>query len=194
MIYDCDNLDDFLAGDLHGDAAERFRAHLRDCEACREAESQQRWIDGLLASPKRLQLEPAPRALVESVRKSPAPPLYAGRRYAAAVLAVAAVVLVATGLVLLNREANDGTRSAAEIVSPSDGPQTVKNEEEREAGATFIADSNAIAVPVESHQPGVTIVRVYPTIQPRVETQTAAVEPSYTTNLSDFWIQDSNGG
>ena len=91
MSNDCDKLDDYLAGDLDGDAAERFIAHLRDCEACREAESQQRWIDSLLSSTERLQLEPAPRTLVESALKSPVRPWLAGRRYVAAVFAAAAV-------------------------------------------------------------------------------------------------------
>jgi len=194
MNDECYNLDDYLAGDLDSDAADRFHAHLRHCEACREAETQQRWIDGLLTSPERLQLEPAPRSLIETLTKSPTHAPSARRRYAAAILAVAAVLFVASGLIMLNRDTIDGTQSTADVAAPTGELPTAKNDVQPETGSTFIADSNAIAVPVDSHRPGVTIVRVYPTFQPRIETQTASLEPTYSADLSNFWTEDSNGG
>jgi hypothetical protein len=190
----CDNLDDYLACALTGDAAAHFGSHLRTCEACREAAEQQQWIDSLLTSPDRMELEPTPRALVETVSKPASRPWFMQSRYVGVMVAAAAAVLVATGLVLLNREMIEGTRSTAEAAAPSNGTQTAKNEEQRETGATFVVDSNAIAVPIESHRPGVTVVRVYPTFRPQVDSRTAALEPSYTTNLNDFWTKDSNGG
>jgi hypothetical protein len=194
MSSDCDNLDDYLAGTLTGHAAAHFHSHLHACGECRETADEQRWIDSLLTSPERLELEPVPRALVEIVSKSAARPWFMRSRYVGVFVAPAAPLLVATGLLLLNREAIEGARATAEAEAPSDGAVTATNEEQGEHGATFVADSNAIAVPVESHRPGVTIVRVYPTFQPQVDSQTAALEPVDTTNLNDFWTEDSNGG
>jgi anti-sigma factor RsiW len=190
----CDNLDDYLAGALTGDAAAHFSSHLRTCEACSEAADEQRWIDRLLTSSDRLELEPTPRALVETVSKPASRPWFMPGRYAGAIIAAAAAILVATGLVLLNREAINDTHATAEVEAAVDDGQTAKNEEQKETGATFVADSNAIAVPVKSHRPSVTIVRVYPTFQPQVDSRTAAIEPAYATNLNDFWTDDSNGG
>jgi anti-sigma factor RsiW len=182
----CDNLDDYLAGTLSGDAAAHFNSHLHACEACREAVDEQRWIDSLLTSPDRLELEPTPRALVESVARSASRSWFMRSRYVGAIIAAAAAVLVATGLLLLNREAIEGTHATAKLKAPPDTAQTAKNEVQNETGATFVADSNAIAVPVKSHRTGVTIVRVYPTFQPQVDSRTAALEPVLHNEFKRF--------
>jgi len=192
MTDDCDNLDDYLAGDLHGDAAERFRTHLGECEACRDAEIQQRWIDGLLTSPERFQLEPSPRALVESISIARASQPFSMKKYIGIALATAAVVLIAAGWVVLNRQ-EDQFVGLVTAVKPIEDKDVAH--QEPDVGATFVVTSNAIAVPVESHHRGVTLVRVYPAYQPPAETQTAALESeTATADSNDIWTIDSNGG
>ena len=98
-------------------------------------------------------------------------------------LAAAAALVVAVGWTVLNRQAGDW---ASEGV---DRPSLAANDEshaKQPPRATFVSDSNAIAVSVESRHSDVTIVRIYPTYQPRYENQTAAIEPEAATN--ENWI------
>ena len=57
MNSKCNNLDAYLRDDLSVDERAAFESHLEECDACREAMDQQQWIDGLLQSPTRIQLE-----------------------------------------------------------------------------------------------------------------------------------------
>jgi len=190
MTDECDKLDDYLAGGLNQNAEAEFVRHIEECEVCREAVDQQRWIDGLLQSS--LALEPAPDAIVNALLATPVRQSLLTRRIVAAVMATAAAILVATGWVWLNRQAEDGTNSVA-ISGPANGEQV--NAGRNETAATFVSDSNAIAVPVESRHHGVTIVRVYPTFQPRVDPQTLALQPTASTaDANDIWSDYSNGG
>ncbi len=64
MNTECNNIEAYLAGDLQVEQAVDFEDHLPQCDACRETIDQQRWIDGLLRSPLRLQVEPTPVDLI----------------------------------------------------------------------------------------------------------------------------------
>jgi hypothetical protein len=57
--------------------------------------------------------------------------------------------------------------------------------------ATFVGDSDLIVVPVASHAPDVTVVRVYPVYEPDYSAQ-ASVEPT-SAGDSSAW-PDLNGG
>src|SRR4051794_26676514 len=96
MTIDCDKYDAYLNGDLPLDDVARFKSHMESCAECMEAIDEHRWIDGLLHSPARLQLERPPAAILDSVRVS-----LANRRHrilqAACGLAAAAALLIATG-------------------------------------------------------------------------------------------------
>src|SRR5437867_1731174 len=96
MNRECNKRDAFLADDLPADETERFNDHLPNCDACREAVNQQRWIDVLLQSPVRSQLEPLPVDLVELMRTSVSRRRQVAR-LAACGLAAAAAILVAAG-------------------------------------------------------------------------------------------------
>jgi anti-sigma factor RsiW len=155
---DCDKLDAYLNSDLPVDDVARFKLHVEACAECLEAIDEQRWIDGLLHSPARLQLERPPAAILDSVRVS-----LAHRRHrilqAACGLAAAALV-IATGWLGLTREEISPTspeRRDIAVIEPTRPPAPVQPR------ATFVTTSEAIAVPLESPSSDVTIVQVYPT-------------------------------
>ena len=170
MSVECENLDAFLAADLSPDDYERYERHQLACEACREAINQHRWIDSLLSSPERLELEPVTPALTGSVRES-----IAWRRQKARViacsLAAAAVLVVAVGwTVLLNRQvlgpaANQIAQSTLDKNEPSPGPSLRGKGTAEAPRAVFVGGPDLLVLPVASRHANVTIVRVYPTYQ-----------------------------
>ena len=75
-------------------------------------------------------------------------------------LASAATLLIAVGLLELNRQANGPLELEEHIVAvtePAHAPTPAK------AAATFVSTFDAIVVPLESASTDVTIVQVYPT-------------------------------
>jgi predicted anti-sigma-YlaC factor YlaD len=155
----CENLDAYLSHDLPGDNRPIFESHLEDCPACRDAVDQQQWIDSILCSPARIQLERPPVTILDSLRVS----LAQRRRrllQAACGLATAATLLIAVGLLELNPQANGNLGSAENsvaVTAPAHTPPPVQ------PAASFVSTSDAIVVPLESPSDEVTIVQVYPT-------------------------------
>jgi putative zinc finger protein len=180
MSAECEKFDAFLDGDLSPRDRERYQAHLRLCEACHDAVNQQRWIDDLLSSPERLELELVPADLSQSMRKS-----ILGRRQARLVacsLAAAAVLLIAVGwTAVLNRQAsvaavNQITKTLVHKVEPFPNPSLKGSGTADAPQATFIAGPDVLAVPVASRYPNVTIVRIYPTYQSSLASQATSDE------------------
>jgi len=166
---ECNNLDAYLADDLPADAATRFAQHLGDCEMCREAIDEQRWIDGLLHSDLRASLEPTPAALRETLHTSIARRRRTSRYIACGFATAATLAIVALGWTLkLNRQANDARVQGANDIASHDNSlnptlnQTLAND--ASPRATFVSSGDAIVVPLES-EGDVTIVQLYPTIQ-----------------------------
>ena len=156
---DCGKHDAYLNGDLPVDDAARFKSHMESCAECMEVIDKQRWIDGLLHSPARLQLEHPPAAILDSIRVS-----LAHRRHrilqAACGLAAAAALLIATGRFALTGQGRSPTsaeRRDIAVVEPTRAFAPVQPQ------ATFVTTSEGIAVPLESTSSDVTIVQVYPT-------------------------------
>jgi anti-sigma factor RsiW len=186
MNANCNNLDAYLAADVPADDAARFAEHLQSCNDCREAADQQRWIDGLLRSSGYHELPPDD--VLVTLRAA-----IAARRQNAKVfacgLAVAAVMVVAIGWTVSNRQMGDWA-SDRDV-----RPGMAKNEKPRgkqRLHATFVSDSNSIAVPVKSRHSDVTIVRVYPAYQPLYDDESAALEREAATE--ENWNVYSNGG
>ena len=168
MSHDnCSNLDAFILDDLPAEAALRFTAHLHECDICRDAIDQQRWIDGLLASPVCRDLESTPGGLIDFFRTRK----LSRRRHArfiACVFATAAALAIAAGWTVLNRQ-------APRITSPS--VVTVSSREDADPPqAFFVGGADLLVVPVASRHPNVTIVRIFPTYQPNYDTH-AIAEP-----------------
>jgi hypothetical protein len=179
MSNECDNLDAYLADDLLPALRERFEGHLVVCETCRETVNQQGWIDALLCSPERLELEPVPPVLMESVRDSIA--LHRRKaRLVACGLAAAAVLLVAVGwTATLNLQAripavNEFAEVTVKESEPSPNPTLHGRGTAEAPRATFVGGPDVLAVPVASRHPNVTIVRLYPTYKSSPASQAAS--------------------
>jgi anti-sigma factor RsiW len=156
---DCNNLDAYLADDLPVDEALFFESHLEECGACREAIDEQRWVDSLLQSPVRIQIERTPAEILNSFHTS----LSHRRRrvwQAACGLAAAAVLIIAVGWLELDRQARRPSISKVQDIAVA---QTVHATAPSKPQATFVASTDAIAVSLESPSTDVTIVQVYPT-------------------------------
>jgi predicted anti-sigma-YlaC factor YlaD len=184
----CDDLDSYLADDLSAMEAAAFDAHLLECASCSDAVSQQCWIDGLLATSTTAVAEVSPHNVLVQVRASIARRKRRNQSLQWA-LAAAATVVVAFGWTILRWQRTDSPDGAlAKLPKASDLPSA----ESARTQATFVASATSIAVPVESHHPNVTIVRVFPTYRPQFEAATTAAE---TTGVDpQSWQRLSNGG
>jgi anti-sigma factor RsiW len=173
----CERLDDFLDGALAPPETAAFHAHLETCAACRDAVDQQRWIDGLLKSDAAAAIEalPAPRTIARPRR---------GRRRAVVAVAAAAAVVALTARLLFSHSAKqgpgEGRPTAASHLPPSptaeDAAERPSLAVERSApsppvavrpgavGGSFVSAGSAIAAPVASDDPQVTVVQLYPTV------------------------------
>jgi anti-sigma factor RsiW len=185
----CDNLDAFLNGELPGEDALTYEGHLAQCEACREAVDQQHWIDSLLRSPARNEIEPAPPTLPRTVRH-----LIQSRRrrarLAACGLAAAAAVIIAAGwIAVLNRQARDSESGMADAViaktEPSHRRSLQGSATSQPPRAVFVGGEDVFVAAVQSPHPNVTIVRIYPTYN-----SSLASEPSVESSDADHF----NGG
>jgi anti-sigma factor RsiW len=181
MPDDCELLDDFLSGDLPADKADRFTAHLASCEYCRAEIDEDRWIERLLQSSERLELESPSPALLEGIRST----LMKSRQRAGMLACglAAAVLLIAAGWIALS-----GGLSSEEyggLVAEGDPP--------RQFVHAVVTGENVIVVPVESPDPQVTIVRLFPTFQPD-EGQVIETSPSAEEEFDGpAWLEETHG-
>jgi anti-sigma factor RsiW len=180
----CHNLDDYLNGELAPGEAARFSDHLDECPTCREAVDQQQWIDGLLRAPAIAQLEPPSPALVTSVRAARARRLQISRIAIGITVAAAATLLVGAGWVVeLSRQTD---RMNSQIATNHvDAPVA------EASVATFVGGPEVIVVPVESADSDVTIVRVYPVLEPDYSAQASWDQ---AVIADEFSRPDLNGG
>jgi hypothetical protein len=189
---ECENLDAFLAEDLPANSAKCFEAHLDECASCRDAVDEQRWIDGLLQSPLRLEIESPGAALVELIDRHTSPRRRQTRLIAYGLAAAAALVIALGWIARLNRQSlgpaapnNPAVALNRAEGEPSPDPSLSGRGISGAPSATFVGGPDVLVVPVASRHPNVTIVRVYPTYQPGYDVQ-AQVEP--------FDLDDLNGG
>ena len=174
MIFpECANLDRYLAGELSPGRSARFEGHLAGCPACRRALDHQRHIDRLLLQAAG-QLEPGPSSLIDRIEKE----LRAENRRrtvrSAWGLSAAAAVVLGLGLWLAEGHfhASDlsqpivqkETKPATEP-DPLDPPTPAPRDPPR-ARVSLADRSSAIVLPVETENPNVTLVWVYPTVRP----------------------------
>jgi hypothetical protein len=154
MKLDCENLDAFLAGALDAMAVAEFQEHARRCPACRDVIEQDRWLDSLLHSPYRLELETPPDSIIDSVRARLSRRRVA--RLAACGLAAAATVLIAvTCTVFYRQPIQPSPHDAAQTNDASSAPPVAPQ-------ATFVGGADVIVLPIASKSPDVTVVRIYP--------------------------------
>jgi anti-sigma factor RsiW len=179
----CPNLDNYLLGDLSPADEAAFAEHLHNCDDCREAIDEQQWIDNLLQASSQLETEIPPPHIASELRVVAASRESHRNRAVAIALATAAALLIAATWLL-----NHPTGTLPERVATTNQVPNIPEAPH----AVFVAGSGAIAVPVESRHPDVTIVRIYSMFQPADNSKMAAFQPESNNlnNLTDF----SNGG
>jgi anti-sigma factor RsiW len=194
MTQYCKSLDAYMLGALPATAAAQFAAHLCHCEDCRETIDEQRWIDGLLASPAACELEAPPDDVLLTLRASIARKQRRAKSIAGG-LAAAAAILIAAGWTIYFRH-HERQLAFAPVAttnsSPNDRQIVAAPPTASSPRATFTSTDNSIAIPLESHHPNVTVVRVYPAFRPGIDRATAAIEPEAATDINSTYF--SNGG
>ncbi len=189
---ECDQLDDYLLGWLSPEEVAAFERHLAGCPACRGEQELQRSIDRALAGPA-VSLDLIPVGLLERIRRH----VRARDRRRAVrrtwLAAAAATLLLATaigGWIVHQTGQNGGEHAAApgptheppEAVAGSPGVASAGSvpppehafpaPTKRVAVSTrvVLADPSAgIVVPVETKDPKITMVWIYPTFKPAAE-------------------------
>jgi anti-sigma factor RsiW len=179
----CSNLDNYLLGDLTPADEAAFAAHLQACNDCREAVDEQQWINNLLEASSQLETEIPPPHIASELRVVAASRESYRNRAVAIAFATAAALLVAVTW-LLNHPAGTLPERITTLNQIPNAPEPPH--------AVFVAGSGAIAVPVESRHPDVTIVRIYSKFQPADDSKMAAFQPE-SNNLNNP-IDFSNGG
>ena len=165
----CDQLDEYLCGWLTSEAAAEFEAHLSDCPACQEECSLQRRIDRLLGEGFAI-VNPVPASVAGRIERG----IRTARRrrigWSIAVTAAAAGIVAALGIWANSNGLMPTAIDQQVAESPNDNPLglLLKASTQPQAAAgstrvTLVDPSSAILVPIESHSPNVTIVRIYPT-------------------------------
>ncbi len=172
MTDDCLKLDAYLIDGLPADEASQYAQHISECEACRDALEQQRWIDGLLQSETRVSLEPVPEQLRHSIRVTPLRPSDKAIRRRAVVVAAAAAAVVMVALATSFRPdqkhspitrppvARGLASNVPDKLPIADQPAQITPEMPK---AKFVSNEDVIAVPLKSEDANVTIVQLYQT-------------------------------
>jgi predicted anti-sigma-YlaC factor YlaD len=179
----CSNLDNYLLGDLSPADAAAFAEHLGGCEECREAFDQQQWINDLLQGSSQLDAEVPPPHIAAELRAATVRRESFRKRAITIAFASAAALLVAVTW-LLNHPTGNTPQHVATTTDVPTAPEPPY--------AMFVAGGDAIAVPIKSRHPDVTIVRVYSTFQPLDTSKMAAFQPE--SNKSNTMTDFSNGG
>jgi anti-sigma factor RsiW len=167
----CEQLDDFLDGCLSEGERAAFVDHLAGCAGCQGAVRDQRQIDELLAA-AHIEFGAAPPGLRERIEQGM---LRASRRRQAARVAAAAAALaaaLASGVWLATLRPGATVVQRSPVAAPPIGPAAVPPHSHAVAPdavvppprvrLTFDPGFDAIAVPVESSDPNVSIFWLYP--------------------------------
>jgi hypothetical protein len=185
----CDNLDDYLAGELDDRRRTEFEKHSEACPACREELLAQAKLARLLRAATET-LEVSPAELTTSIRRGVAVAGSQSRRRITVAATIAAVVVCAAGWGLWNaRDAMVVARPQPEqriVEQPGSEKRQAANhannerrlEADREtanmvdvavatSAATVRLDSTSetIAVPIKSENPDVSIFWLYPVVR-----------------------------
>jgi anti-sigma factor RsiW len=170
----CDQLDQYLCGFLPPDETARFEAHLAECPACQEQCLLQQRIDRLLAAGT-APIEPAPIALAHRVERKITrlrrrrQLAWAGTLTAAAAGIVVVVSFLAARRSFLHRDVEQPIALRPTVSQGVSKPSPSLSDAQPPAAplvrVTMVDPSSAIVVPIESHDPNVTLVRIYPTVK-----------------------------
>jgi anti-sigma factor RsiW len=169
----CEQLERYLDCDLVGERREEFEAHLQGCAACRGEVARAERLSELLARAA-MRLEAVPDDLADRIERHVRLRLY--RRRAMLVSGVAAAVAACVLVWQLATPA--GPQPAGEPTAQAQAQAVPTARPPLKTEVTFADPSRVIAVPVETANPSITFVWVYPTVVPAE--QHNAPEPDST--------------
>jgi anti-sigma factor RsiW len=165
---ECEQLDDYLDGELAEADARAFERHAARCGVCERAIRQSNGLSRLLASAYRTSLYEETAAPADHRPASRA-------RVAACLAALIATILAWTALPVLWREDSRHQLEPPSVARGSRelaGGSRVANESVQRpkmADIQVVNSEEVLAVPVPSHRENVTIVWMYPTVRAAAE-------------------------
>ncbi len=175
-VSPCELIDGYLGKWLDASDAAAFQNHLVGCAECRQAVLEQEEINRLLVAAQ----PEVPARLIRRFEQD----LYSIRRRKAlawGVALAASVVMALFGVDRLLRNF-DGERAQPVVVARD---QTREMAPPTRVRVTFASDSEVIAVPQKTQNPGVTIIWVYPVLQTAVQPNTSPGEPVSNSERSE---------
>jgi anti-sigma factor RsiW len=181
---DCGRLDAYLAGELSAAQCAMFEAHVMDCDECRAEIEEQQWIDGMLCSRHCEAIEPAAARILATLSQQ----VRWRRRRRAALMASGLAAAVLAGVMVWG----SADRTPVVLQLTEQRAEPVPAVQTDVLPAIFIAGDDAIAVPVASEYPDVTIVRVYAAYRP--VTAAGAVPDLNADSATDVSPELTNGG
>jgi len=198
----CEQLDDFLADELGEHRRTAFETHLLTCTECRRAVEDNDRVNRLLTDASE-QLEAHSATLVDRIEQRIGAARLR-RRFGIGLTIAASLVGLLAWLSLSARRDADQIAGENDVPKPieqhdphRDIPQDEDNQQQRSphelVTVRFDPASNVLAVPVESGNPNVTILRVYPTLKAAQATaDPQPLEFNTPKNLSPGSGRDSN--
>jgi anti-sigma factor RsiW len=173
----CHQLDDYLLDELPDQQRERFAQHLRECETCRSISEQQAMIEEQLKSASRA--VPVPSGLSSRARQHIERDRR--RRVMLSAVCVAGVAGIVVSLWFLSGNIDRRTDPALRRTIVNETPEPTPAQEDSLPEETAAQDpepavqisfpDNVLAVPVESGDPTITLIQVYPVAKTDSETQ-----------------------
>lgn len=165
----CHQLDEYLCGLLNEELAADFQEHLTQCSTCAEAvQADADLMSTLRLASHNLEMPPAELQQVafESVRHSPT--VKPVSRAIVVALTACCLLLIAFGLAVMVPRPKGKVIDTGQVVETDDTSKTntIKQSTEQQPRSPSVSvASNHLAFEVESSDPNITIVMLYPNNQ-----------------------------
>jgi hypothetical protein len=181
----CDAIDGYLGNWLTEPERAAFAAHLKECPQCQKAMGEQQAITQLLAMALTSEA-PVLAGLSERIEKHMRSARR--RRLAGQVAALAALVTLACGVALwLRRPAHPESKAIRPdiAVAPRQVPQANDARPPAPVEVAFQGSSDVLALPIETHNPTITLIWVYPAAGKQAQRhKSIKTLPSHSTDRS----------
>lgn len=171
----CEQLERYLDGDLAGELREEFEAHLQGCAACRDEVARAERLSELLAQAA-MRLEAVPADLADRIERHVRHAVY--RRRALLLSGVAAAMAACVLVWQLATPAGPKRGGPPSAQLPSNSHPALTALPPLKTEVTFADPSRVIAIPVETENPSITFVWVYPAVVPAEHGNPAGSDPT----------------
>lgn len=160
----CEQLDDYLLGELAGAEREAFERHCAVCEPCRSAVRRQSRWDGLLKAAA--ESVGCPPGLIRRVQSELAcARQQSRRRRAIAALIAACVVIGLGGWLMIDRGRPPDRQPGNDVTKVQDKKPVHQPAAANPPRVRVELPRSVIAVHIDSGDPDVTLIQVYPVVE-----------------------------